>query len=116
MPGRMLVHGDYPLWVKGQILEERIKIGHDAPRGRRPAQALNYQGLDELSDDRKTPRDEQGTFALTPRGKIYRFVDLSIYRFVEVIFATKSPNGLWDCLARSLYSMPIFRDSVTKVS
>ena len=43
-------------------------------------------GLDELSDHRKTPRDEQGNCALTSRS--------NIYRFVEVIFATKPPTDL----------------------
>ena len=38
------------------------------------------------------------------------------YRFVGVIFATKPPKGLYDCLARSPYSAPIFCDSVTNVS
>jgi hypothetical protein len=41
---------------------------------------------DELSDHWKKSRDEQGNFALTPRGKTYRAVG--------VIFATKPPNGL----------------------
>ena len=35
-------------------------------------------GLDELSDDRKKPRDEQGNCPLTPRGKIYRFVEVML--------------------------------------
>ena len=43
-------------------------------------------GLDGLSDDRKKPRDEQGNCVLIPGG--------AIYRFVGIIFATRSPNGL----------------------
>ncbi len=34
----------------------------------------------------KKPRDERGNCALTSRGRTYRFVG--------VVFATKSPNGL----------------------
>jgi hypothetical protein len=30
-----LVHDGYLLWIKGQILEKRIKTRHDAPRNRR---------------------------------------------------------------------------------
>jgi hypothetical protein len=56
----------------------------------------------------KNPRDWRGSFVPRSQGKTYRFGG--------VIFATKLPSGLYDCLARSPYSAPIFCDSVTNVS
>jgi hypothetical protein len=40
-----------------------------------------------LGCDKEKPRDEQGNFALTPRGD-------KTYRFVGVTLARKPPNGL----------------------
>ena len=69
-----------------------------------PARELGH----ELSDNQKRPAMSGAFFVLASRGKTYRFVG--------VIVATKPSNGLYDCLARSAYSAPIFCASVTNVS
>ena len=74
------IYRDHLSWIEGEVLERRINVGHDV------VLLLNWQ-VQALSCDKKKPRDEQGNFALTPRG-------IKTYRFVGVILARKPPNGL----------------------
>jgi hypothetical protein len=65
------------LWKSGLRLDMMLLVAGASASSQLP-------GLDELSDDRKKPRDEQGNCALTPRGKIYRFVGV-IFEMAESV-------------------------------